>query len=177
MSNSLQNYIFNTLNDIFNNDKPLSRLTPKQAIVLAQKDLICVSINGNISLTEKAARYSKRLQRQQDKSRILQTVAFACGQIKQGQGFTIKPKSKSKDGSPNAILPLLSNTPITRQQALEALNTLVKLGHLDDNRQDIKNNFQYQYFHKGTYVTPDNLITEPQNSEPKEDMVILSIND
>ena len=176
MSNSLQNYILNTLNDIFNNDKPLSRLTPKQAIVLAQKDLICVS-NGTISLTEKAERYSKRLQKQQDKSRILQTVAFACGQIKQGQGFTIKPKGKSKDGSPNAILPLLSNTPITRQQALEALNTLVKQGHLDDNRQDIKNNFQYQYFHKGTYVTPDNLITAPQNSTPKEDMIIHSIND
>ena len=176
MSNSSQNYILNVLNDIFNNDKPLSRLTPKQAIVLAQKELICV-INGNITLTEKAARYSKRLQKQQDKSRILQTVAFACGQIKQGQGFTIKPKGKSKDGSPNAILPLLSNTPITRQQALEALNTLVKQGHLDDNSQDIKNNFQYQYFHKGTYVTPDNLITEPQNSTPKEDMVIQSIND
>ena len=176
MSNSLQNYILNTLNDIFNNDKPLSRLTPKQAIILAQKDLICVS-NGNITLTEKAERYSKRLQKQQDKSRILQTVAFACGLIKQGQGFTIKPKNKSTDDSPNAILPLLSSTSITRQQALEALNTLVKLGHLDDNSHDIKNNFQYQYFHKGTYTTPDNLITEPQNSKPKEDMIIQSIND
>ena len=146
MTNSTQN--LSLLSSLASGTKAPSRLTPAQAVSLAQAGFVAV-VDGRVVVTRKGDRAVARASKKIRQERINVAVAAFLGDfMKPGVGYSVKPQGKSKGRS---ILPWLqAKSDITRDECLNALRALRDLGELETNAGQVRNNCQIRWFLAGT---------------------------
>ena len=136
------------LSSICTGEKAPSRLTPAQAVALAQAGHVTLS-EGRVVVTPKGERAVARAAKKIRQERINQAVAAFLGDfMKPGVGYSVKPQGKSKGRS---ILPWLqAKSDITRDECLNALRALRESEVLETNAGEVNNNCQIRWFLAGT---------------------------
>ena len=171
MAKQLDTKTIELLTALFNGTKSASRLTPFQAVSLAEQGLVSVS-SGNLKTTSKARRAMARHENSLTQNRVNQALSYFLGtHMRPGVGYSVKPQGKSNATS---ILPHVSELGIDRDQVLSALKALRDIGIVETNASDVKNNCSIRWFLSGTYELDNGV---PQNTEPKaEGMQLFTIN-
>ncbi len=146
MTNSTQN--LSLLSSLASGTKAPSRLTPAQAVSLAQAGFVAV-VDGRVVVTRKGDRAVARAAKKIRQERInVAVVTFLGDFMKHGVGYSVKPQGKSKGRS---ILPWLqAKSDITRDECLNALRALRDEGQLETNAGEVRNNCQIRWFIAGT---------------------------
>ncbi len=146
MTNSTQN--LSLLVSLSSGAKAPSRLTPAQAVSLAQSGFVAV-VDGRVVVTPKGERAVARSAKKLRQARINEEVAAFLGDfMKPGVGYSVKPQGKSKGRS---ILPWLqAKSDITRDECLNALRALRASEVLETNAGEVRNNCQIRWFLAGT---------------------------
>lgn len=151
MTNSTQT--LSLLSSLTSGAKAPSRLTPAQAVALAQAGFVSLS-DGRVVVTPKGDRAVARAGKKIRQARINTAVAAFLGDfMKPGVGYSVKPQGKSRGRS---ILPWLqAKSDITRDECLNALRALRELGELETNAAQVRNNCQIRWFLSGTRAESD----------------------
>jgi hypothetical protein len=136
------------LSSLTDGTKAPSRLTPAQAVALAQAGYVSLDA-GRVVVTPKGDRAVARAAKKIRQERINTAVAAFLGDfMKPGVGYSVKPQGKSKGRS---ILPWLqAKSDITRDECLNALRALRDAGTLETNAGQVRNNCQIRWFLSGT---------------------------
>ena len=105
MAKQLDTKTIELLTALFNGTKSASRLTPFQAVSLAEQGLVSVS-SGNLKTTSKARRALARHENSLTQNRVNQALSYFLGtHMQPGVGYSVKPQGKSNATS---ILPHVS---------------------------------------------------------------------